>query len=339
VNGLWLVGVAVALPAALVLVALWYLRWRFLGHVVRIVQERPLFVIPRGEPFADGEEVHFRGPEGRTLHGRYLPTPAPRRRGVVLFGLEFGSTCEACQPYCADLRAAGFDVFTFEPCNQGASGPASGYEPLQWVTRYEVADFRAALAYLRSRHDAGHAGVGVFGISKGAGAALLAAADDPYVRCAVTDGAFALHTTMLPYMRKWVSIYCRREWVTNLLPTWVYVLVGRWAIRRVERDRNCRFPHLERVICRLAPRPLLMIHGGEDAYIKPEMARALFERAGEPKDFWLVEGAKHNQALHVAGGEYRRRVRAFFEAHLAADGAGAAPEPHRRAEAAPALQR
>ena len=52
---------------------------------------------------------------------------------------------------------------------------------------------------------------------------------------------------------------------------------------------------------KLAPRPLLMIHGGGDTYIKPEMALALFSKARSPKDYWLVEGAKHNQALAVAG--------------------------------------
>ena len=63
--------------------------------------------------------------------------------------------------------------------------------------------------------------------------------------------------------------------------------------------------------------PLLMIHGGADTYIKPKMARSLFDLAREPKEFWLVKGAKHNQALQVAGEEYRRRVLEFLQAHLA----------------------
>jgi hypothetical protein len=60
-----------------------------------------------------------------------------------------------------------------------------------------------------------------------------------------------------------------------------------------------------------------MIHGEADTYIKPEMARMLFDRAGPPKEFWLVEGAKHNQAIQVATEEYQRRVLDFFEKHLA----------------------
>src|SRR5262249_55000204 len=86
---------------------------------------------------------------------------------------------------------------------------------------------------------------------------------------------------------------------------------------------------------RLAPRPLLMIHGGGDTYIKPEMARALFELAGAPREFWLVEGAKHNQALHVANGDYQRRVREFFEAHLAADVPAPDVRVHGREELSP----
>ena len=68
---------------------------------------------------------------------------------------------------------------------------------------------------------------------------------------------------------------------------------------------------------RLAPRPLLMIHGGGDNYIRPEMAQDLFKRARAPKEFWLVDKAKHNQALELAADEYRRRILAFFDAHLA----------------------
>ncbi len=69
-----------------------------------------------------------------------------------------------------------------------------------------------------------------------------------------------------------------------------------------------------------------MIHGESDTYIKPAMARALFEIAREPKELWLVPGAKHNQALQVAGDEYRRRVLEFFEKHLA-DGAESPQRP------------
>jgi uncharacterized protein len=301
------------------------IRGRFLPPMVRIFQERPLFIIPRGEPVADAEEVRLVTPEGLTLRGCYLRTTAPNRLGVILFGLEFGSNRWACVPYTHFLRAAGFDIFSFEPRSQGESDPQPNYEPLQWVTDYEVSDFGTALKYLKARPDADPAGIGFFGISKGGSAGVIAAARDPHVRCFVTDGIFATHTTMLPYMRKWVSIYSDRLWIQWLLPNWMYGLFARACLERVGKERGMRFPHLENALPRLAPRPLLMIHGGADTYIKPAMSKVLFERAGEPREFWLVEGAKHNQALQVANGEYQQRILAFFQQHLAG-GSQASPK-------------
>jgi pimeloyl-ACP methyl ester carboxylesterase len=263
------------------------------------------------------EDVHFRTPDGLTLRGCYLQGQGQPRRGVILFGLEFGSNRWSCVPYCQHLLANGFDVFAFEPRNQGESEPMPGYDPLQWVTNHEVVDTHAAIAYLKERPDADRRGIGFFGISKGGGAGLLAGSRNDYVRCFVTDGAFATYTTMVPYMRKWIAIYSNRRLIQALFPTWFYGLVGRAGLRRIGRQRHCRFPHVERAVRRLAPRPLLMIHGGNDTYIKPDMAQALFELAREPKELWVVEGAKHNQALQVAGEEYRQRVLRFFKTHLA----------------------
>jgi pimeloyl-ACP methyl ester carboxylesterase len=293
-----------------------YLRWKYLPFIVRIFQEKPLFVIPRGQPSPEAESVRFPTSEGLMLSGCYLRTARPRR-GVILFGLEFGSDCWSCRAYCEHLVASGFDVFAFESRNQGSSDRLAGYEPLQWVTDYEVRDVQAALAYLKGRPDADPRGVGLFGISKGASAGLITASDDPYVRCFVTDGMFATFTTLVPYMRQWVRIYNQNYAAQELIPMWLYRNFGLAGMGQIERERRCRFPHLEKHLPRLAPRPLLMIHGQADTYIKPDMAGRLYESAQEPKEFWLVEGAKHNQALQVAGEEYRQRVLRFFEQHLA----------------------
>jgi fermentation-respiration switch protein FrsA (DUF1100 family) len=322
VNHYWLWGGILAsatVPAVAFLLLFVYLRVRFLDIFVRIFQERPLFITPRGHTIATGEEVWFPTADGLTLHGWYLPTTSPPRRGVIVFGLEFGSACEACLPYCQHLIANGFDVFTFEPRNQGRSEAMPGYDPMQWVTEFEVADFRAAVAYLRSRPDAPPHGIGLYGISRGASAGLLAAAKDRYLCCFVTDGAFATLTTMVPFMRKWVGIYSNRKWLQNM-PEWIYKVFAQAAFRRIEKLRRCRLSHLEHAIPQLTPRRLLMIHGGADKYITPDMAQRLFRLASEPKSFWLVKGAKHNQALQVAGEEYQERVLAFFGAYLAAPG-------------------
>ena len=329
--GLGLVlGIVLAI-AVLAWVVFILLRWRYLEHVIRIVQEKPLFNIPKGQPVPEAQDVRFRTADGLTLCGCYLratTTNTWKRQGVILFGLEYGSNRWSCLPYCENLVANGFDVFSFECRNQGDSDRQPGYEPLQWVTNHDLVDFQAALNYLKSRSDGEQGGIGFFGISKGGSAGLLAAAQDPYVRCFVTDGIFATHTTMVPYMQRWIAIYSDHYLIQALLPTCFYNWMGHAALSRISRERGCRFLHLERVIGELSPRPLLMIHGGSDTYIKPEMARMVFERAGPPKEFWLVEGAKHNQAIQVAGEEYQQRVLEFFLKNLA----GMENSPGRKAD-------
>ena len=214
-----------------------------------------------------------------------------------------------------DLVTGGYDVFTYEPRNQGDSDKDAAYEPLQWVTDKDLGDFHAAVTYLRNRPDADPDGIGLFGISKGGSTGFLAAANDRYIRCVATDGAYATYTTLVPYMQRWVKIYSDRKALQKALPTWFYGLLGLSGVRRVARNRGVTYPSVEKAVGRLR-QPLLLIHGEADAYIKPEMAKALYERAKGPKELWVVPKAKHNQALHVAGDDYHRRVVEFFDKNL-----------------------
>ncbi|MSQ92957.1 MAG: alpha/beta fold hydrolase [Gemmataceae bacterium] len=306
-----------------------YIRRTYVPVVVRIFQEKPLFIMPFGQPVADAEEVALMTPDGLTLHGCYLRATQPRK-GVLLFGLEFGSNRWACLPYCEFLRAVGYDIFTFEMRGQGESPAQTGYEPLQWVTDFEVIDFQTAVAYLKTRADRDPRGIGFFGLSKGGSAGLMVAAQDPYIRCCVVDGIFASLTTTVPYMRRFVQIYSRVPWLAKHFPYWYLRIVGNMGLRKIEKLRDCHYPLLERSMPKLSPRPLLMIHGGGDIYITPEMAKSLFALAQQPKELWLVEKAKHNQSLHLAGDEYKKRVQEFFDKNLAglpSPASNGAPQP------------
>lgn len=312
----WSLGLAVALGVLFGLFMAWVF-FRYVGIIVRVFQEKPLFICLRGEPVAEAEEVTFRTKDGLRLVGSYLHTPRGRRRGVVLFGTEYGSNRWSCLQYCRQLLEEGFDIFTFEFRNCGDSEGLPNYQPLQWVTSYEVEDVLAAVRYLRSRPDADPRGIGFFGVSRGGSAGIVAAAREPYIRCLVTDGAFATIGTMVPYMQRWVSLYSLFPNAYRLLPRWIYVLAARMALWQLSRQQGCQYPSVERAIAKIAPRPLLMIHGGADTYIRPECAQELFRLAGEPKELWVVEGAKHNQAVQVAGEEYQERICRFFHTHLA----------------------
>ena len=65
-------------------------------------------------------------------------------------------------------------------------------------------------------------------------------------------------------------------------------------------------------IGRVAARKLF-IQGDADEVIAPALGQSLYRAAPEPKSFWTVRGAGHNDILETAGAEYRARLAAFYE--------------------------
>ena len=60
----------------------------------------------------------------------------------------------------------------------------------------------------------------------------------------------------------------------------------------------------------------LFIVGSEDLHTTLEESRQLFAAASEPKEMWVVTGAKHEDLHGFAREEYERRVLAFFSQAL-----------------------
>jgi uncharacterized protein len=59
--------------------------------------------------------------------------------------------------------------------------------------------------------------------------------------------------------------------------------------------------------------PLIVIHGDADEIVPFPQGLAVFDAANEPKRFWAVSGAHHNDLLDVAGSEYAAHLRAFYD--------------------------
>jgi pimeloyl-ACP methyl ester carboxylesterase len=175
----------------------------------------------------------------------------------------------------------------------------------------EVNDFLGALDYVRQRVPG--ALIGVLGYSMGAAVAIMGAARRPEARVVVADSAFATHWGVVEYNFKRV--------VRLPAPPFLFL-----ADRLMAWRAGYRFREVEplRDVARIAPRPLLLIHGLEDTTISPQDSQRLFEAAGEPKELWLVEGMEHCCAYFKDRLAYCQRVAAFFARHL--DGA-AAGEP------------
>ena len=270
----------------------------------------------------EGEEISFRAVDGHGLAGIILSGREGRpKRGMVVFAHEFGSVRKSCLRYCQPLLEAGYDIFAFDFRGHGASPPEEGYRPRQWPSDRERADMLGAIAFIGSwlEHHGRPRDVGLFGISRGGGAAILASVGIDSVRAIVTDGAFSSDTTLEYLIRRFATIFAKIRIVAeNHPPTFWRFL--RWLLfRECYRKFHCQFPSVRKAVVRLGRQPILFIHGEKDSYIPIAQSQALYDLAEGPKYLWIVPGAKHNRSIVVRSKEYARRVLRFFGEHLAGE--------------------
>ncbi|MFQ6047810.1 MAG: alpha/beta hydrolase [Phycisphaerae bacterium] len=297
-----------------------------LGRYVRIILNimkdttPPLSMGPRDfEPLV-GEPVDFRALDGVALRGMFLygKRRGPRK-GMILFAHEFASNMDSCARYCRPLLEAGYDVFSFDFRGHGGSASQDDYTPRQWVSDRELADILGAVAFVEDwleRHG-WPVEIGLFGISRGACAAILAAEHDPRIRCLICDGAFSTDTILEYLMKRWAYIFARVRFVYQNHPPSFWRLL-RWIVMRFTRRYfRCEFPSVRKALMRMAPRPVFFIHGQKDSYIPVEQTHLLYGLAAQPKYIWIVPGAKHNQGVVVEPAQYASRTVAFFDRYLA----------------------
>jgi fermentation-respiration switch protein FrsA (DUF1100 family) len=85
----------------------------------------------------------------------------------------------------------------------------------------------------------------------------------------------------------------------------VYPFLPLWPFVRTRYDNEAKVP-------RLAV-PLLVLHGDRDEVVPFSQGRRLFEAAPEPKRFFAIPGAGHNDTYLVGGAAYWNAVRAFLD--------------------------
>ena len=147
--------------------------------------------------------------------------------------------------------------------------------------------------------------IGVWGQSFGGAAALLAAADLPEVGAVVSDAAFYDVRPLLDS-----EIHAR----TGLPPIFTPGLAT--AVRLFYGlDLDVIPPVL--AVPRIAPRPILLIHGTADPRIPVEHAYHLRAATRGPADeLWLVPGAGHVLSFATEPEAYAAKVLGLFDRAL-----------------------
>ena len=59
--------------------------------------------------------------------------------------------------------------------------------------------------------------------------------------------------------------------------------------------------------------PVLVLHGDRDEVVPYEQGKRVFEAAREPKEFYTIRGAHHNDTFLAGGENYFAALRSFIE--------------------------
>ena len=177
----------------------------------------------------------------------------------------------------------------------------SGRGPVTFGFR-EMQEIQAALDLAAGDPHLKNLPVGCWGVSMGGAVALLAASGDPRILGVVTDAAYS-------DVGKAIA---RGQWLTYHIPR---VPLGQWVIWAVEFRLRCKSASMDpfRVIDRIAPRPVLLIHGGRDKTVPPGEGEALYRAAGEPKRWWLIPESEHATCYYDRTEEYVQKITKFFQ--------------------------
>jgi dipeptidyl aminopeptidase/acylaminoacyl peptidase len=213
----------------------------------------------------------------------------------------------------AVLRDRGWNSLVFH--YRGCWGSAGRYD-LRTVDR----DVRAAVDHLEAGEypsvDTGR--LAVVGHSLGGWAAILAAAADRRLRAVVTCGAPA----------RFDGIEITADSVDREFTRFLATTPAEFLSQRAELA--LRAGPLD-LVASIAPRPLLVVHGGDDEWVRADHGRALYQRARRPRQYVEMEGANHAFAFHRAAlrdliGDWLDETGVLGAAGLAGNGRGLARE-------------
>jgi pimeloyl-ACP methyl ester carboxylesterase len=212
----------------------------------------------------------------------------------------FKTSREEMVPWARFLHDGGYNVLLLDTRGTGNSGGST-------IGLGATEPHDIALAVDAARAEFGTNKVAVLGISLGAGAAILAAADDPDISAVIADSAWTDQDFQLARL-SFVQAGPIRVPLVPYGVGAVNALVGADVTKARPLD----------AIARISPRPILLIHSADDenATTPVEGARRLFAAAGEPKQLWVAPRGGHVGALTAFPAEYRARVLDFLAFNL-----------------------
>lgn len=250
------------------------------------------------------ETVSFQSRDGLRLNGGFL---RGSNSATIILCHGYGRSLEEMIPHADYLNRAGFSCLLFDQRSRGAS--EGRYASVGALERWDV---MGAVDYLAGRAEIDMERVGILGMSGGAAAALLAAAEEPRLAAIAVESCFAnVREVVAQSFKHFIG-----------LPAFPFA-DATLKVSELRLGYSASILAPEKVVGSIAPRPILFMHGDEDTAIPCGASEAMYALAGEPRELWLIAGAGHAKGHATVGKEYEERVIAFFGQHLLARTVGA----------------
>lgn len=251
-------------------------------HPTRTVYDQPESYGLRHEPMT------IRTDDGLRLDAWFFPADVAPARGTVVHVHGNAGNITGHFAHVAWLPAAGWNLLCFDYRGYGRSQGKPSRAGL-------VADTHAAIDAVRERADVAPQRIVLLGQSLGGAISIVVGAQRRDLAGIAVEGAFS-------HYRRIAQWHVRRSPLLLALAWWVpRVLIA---------DELNPIDHVARV----APTPLFILHGRNDEVVDPAMAEELHGAAGEPKELWLIDGARHYGAFDDLADVARTRVLRFFDA-------------------------
>jgi pimeloyl-ACP methyl ester carboxylesterase len=249
------------------------------------------------------EKVSFKTRYGLTLRGWWIPSPSgPSEERTLLMCHGWGDNKGELLKITHFLSTAGgFNLLYFDNRSHGESEG-----DVTTIGYLETRDFDAAVDHLRQSRPWALKRLGVFGLSMGAAVATMCIPDHPEIKGAVLESPF---TNFKGVVRQWA-------WNHFRVPYFPLIMITLWLLRLRVGDPKVDKYHPILFAPRISPRPILVISGTDDRLMPEKDVRAFYAVASEPKQLWMIPGARHAKCHEMAGLEYETRVIGFFDKHL-----------------------
>ena len=237
------------------------------------------------------EEVWLENPGKQRL--RAWSSPSQNGAAILAAGARDGSLGENLPPV-SFLVENGYGVLQIDQrnCARPASPVTMGMQ--------EFLDLEAGLAYLKAITEVQT--IGIFGFSMGGVTAIRTAARNPEIAAVVAEGGYHNMGDNIIKPDKPKSVFENAFLHTVAAMLRVYIGVDPWQVSPIDE------------LSSISPRPVLLIYGEHEA--ESGYARAQYEAALPPKEFWLVPDGNHGSNHLVAREIYEAKILDFFNRTL-----------------------